>query len=126
MICSWGSYDEKWVKIPCDHKHRRNKGGRCRKEVHKGCRIEKNPQDFIHTHSFFLSGPLQLASQHTPTHFLHCSLLTCSNHTQTHTHTSEVPVDERTPTSMAGLWKCVCNRDKNIMQHKPQACYVSY
>lgn len=73
-----------------------------------------------HTHSLFLSAPLQLPSQCTPTHFphllRHCRLLTCSN--QTHTHTLKVP-DERTPTSMAGLWKRVCRRDKSIMQHMP-------
>lgn len=63
---------------------------------------------------------LRRAHLHIFPHLLrHCSLLTYSNHMHAHTHTHantfEVS-DERTPTSMVGLWKRVCRRDKSVMQ----------
>lgn len=45
--------------------------------------------------------------------------------THMHTHPREVP-DERTPTSMAGLWKRVCRRDKSVTQQMPASNNPSY
>lgn len=75
--------------------------------------------------SLFLSAPLKLPSQCTPTHFSTLNWGTAAfwhvvvSLSLSHTH-------ERTPTSVAGLWKRVCRRDKSVTQHMPASNNPSY
>lgn len=80
-----------------------------------------------HSLSFPLCTITTAFAEHTYTFFLTywgtaafwLIVITCT-HTHTHANTFEVS-DERTPTSMVGLWKRVCRRDKSVMQQMP-AC----